>query len=160
MFKNIKTLIIDIIKNQKMFILIILPIWIVPQFLFKPNYKYSIEGIILNIFVLFLLYGFNAIRYGKIYNAVYKFVTDNKRNDNISIVYPASFALNVFWYLMSTLLIVGFVNNSTNLIPNIITYYMIIFLMFIINIVAIQGNDYYNKFIKSLNKDFTNNLEV
>lgn len=158
MFAKIKTLIFDIYKNQRILLLIILPIWIIPQLLFDVNYKYSIEGIILNISILFLLYGFKAIRFGKVYNAIHQFMTDNK-NENIPIT-PAIFALNVFWNMMSLLLIIGFINYSIVAIPSIITYYVILSLMFIINIVAIQGTNYYDKIIKNLSKDFINKLEA
>lgn len=159
MFNKIKTLIIDIFKNQSLLMLIVLPIWIIPQFLFDVNYKYSIEGIILNLFVLFLLYGFDVIRFSKTYEAIYKFALDNKKID-ISIIYPASFAVNVFWNLMSLMLIVGFINNYITTIPSAITYYIILFITFVINVVAIQGKNYYNKLIKIVNEDFNKKLEV
>ena len=61
---------------------------------------------------------------------------------------------------MSVMLIVGFINNYITAIPSAITYYISLFITFVINVVAIQGKNYYNKLIKIVNEDFNKKLEV
>jgi len=157
MFSKIKTLVYDILKNQYIIILITLPIWILPQFLFElKNYKYGLDSILINILVLFLLYGINIIKYNKVYNRAKQLCKESSEH----ILDTAIFGVNAFWNMMSILLIVGIINYSTTFIPDIITYYINLSLMFIISIISFQGNTYYRKFIKSINQDFIDKLEA
>lgn len=152
MFTKIKLLISGIIKYQSIFVFILLSIWIIPQIFIKiNNYQYDFISILFNIFVIFLVYGIKAIKHAKIYNITKSILEDN------SLIYIAEFTLNVFWLTFLLLLFIYILNN---IIPGIITYYIGLFLSFLLNIFAVQSWNYYNEFNKNINYNFLNKLEA
>jgi len=147
MLNNIKILIKDLIKTQKILIIILTPIWIFLLY-FQKVKQLAISEVLFVMVIMFILYGFKHIKYAKIYNLAYKIFS----NDDILLkkysvlLFKGSFAINIFWNMMTILFITYLL---TNINANI--FYFAYFILFLCTLISAQNNYYFNELINDIN---------